>query len=134
MHLTRLLALVTTAFALIALATLIATGGAPSSAAHALPPGAGIPGGAPVPVALTISYAIIGGGGSQAQDLLTYTSNGNQQVVPLSTSPAVYLVDSGTQWSVQTVLNGSVDNERWITPLAVAGTITMPLTISFLAA
>jgi hypothetical protein len=130
--LTRYLASLTVALALIALggAFLLGTP-AQSSPAHALPLGPGTIGRSPTQVALTASYSIVGGGGSQAQDLLTYFSSGVQLVVPLTLSPAVYMVDSGTQWSAQTILNGSTRSERWITSQDVGGVIGAPLTVAF---
>ena len=108
------------AVAIVAVALLILAGvPSPPNVAHATSQ-----------VALTASYSIIGGGGSQAQDLLTYISGGAQQVVPLTGSPTVYMVDSGSQWSAQVVLNGSTGTQRWITSQDVAGAIGAPLTIT----
>ncbi len=129
---TRHLAPLTLAFALITIVAMIVLGAAPSStAAHALPPGQGAIGRNPVQEPLTASYSIIGGGGSQAKDILTYISNGAQQVVALTGSPTVYMADSGSQWSAQTILNGSTATERWITTQDVGGTIGAPLTVAF---
>ncbi len=82
-------------------------------------------------VTLTASYSVIGGGSSGTQDLLQYVSGGATVVVPLTSTPTGYLVDSGTQWSALTVLNGSSSKERWTTSQDVSGVITTPLTISF---
>jgi hypothetical protein len=129
----RSLAVMTLAFALIAVSTLVLVGPQHSpAAASALPPSHGAVGRDPPLVGLTASYSIVGGGGSQAQDLLSYVSAGSQQILAITGSPATYMVDSGSQWSVQTVLNGSTFNERWITPSQdVSGTISSPLTVSF---
>jgi len=81
-------------------------------------------------VALTASYSVVGGGGTGAQDLLTYYSDGSQLVVPLTGSPTVYMVDTGTDWTAQAILNGSTYTERWITAQDVSGTIATPLTVA----
>ena len=83
-------------------------------------------------VALTASYSIIGGGSSGAQDLITFVSEGQQVVEPLSTTAQVYMVDSGSTWSVLAVLNGSNGVERWQTYATdLSGEITVPQTVSF---
>lgn len=83
-------------------------------------------------VALTASYSTIGGTASGVADLLTYVSGGSQVVVPLTGTPTVYMADTGTQWSVQAVLNGSTKTQRWITSSSdISGTISAPLTVSF---
>jgi len=118
----RPLALGTLAFAVVAMSVLILAGAPVSSnAAHAQPP----------QVALTASYSTIGGSVQGVQDLLTYVSDGVQQVVPLLGAPTIYMADAGTQWNAQTVLNGSTSSERWITSQDVSGTIGVNLTVSF---
>ena len=118
---TRRLAAVTLAATVVAVGLLIVLGGPSSpSVAHATSP-----------VPLTASYSTIGGSILGVQDLLTYVSGGIQQVVPLTGTPTVYMVDSGSSWSAQTTLNGSTFNERWITAQDVSGTISAPLTVSF---
>lgn len=82
-------------------------------------------------MALTASYSVIGGIGLGVQDNLTYVSGGVQQSVPITGSPTVYMADSGTGWSVQTILTGSTYSERWITTQDVSGTVGAPLTVSF---
>ena len=100
--------------------------------AHASPINNGGVGYNGLQVPLTASYSVVGGGDSQSQDLLTYVTNGNTQVVPLTETPKVYMVDAGTEWSAQTVLNGSTSTERWVTTSnGLSGTITSPLTVSF---
>lgn len=85
----------------------------------------------PSQVALTASFSIVGGGGSQVEDYLTYTSGGVQQVVPLTQSPTVYMVDAGSEWSVQGTLTGSNSTERWMTNQDVSGTIAAAATFTF---
>jgi len=112
----------TLAFAVVAVWVLLLSGApASSNAVHAQPP----------QVALTASYSTVGGSIQGVQDLLTYVSDGVQQVVPLLGSPTIYMADSGTQWSAQTTLNGSTSSERWITAQDVSGTIGADLTVSF---
>ncbi len=130
---TRHPALGSFAVASLSIATLVFFVGAAvaSNAVHASSPGPAGIGESPPQVALTVSYSVVGGGGgSQAQDLLTYVDNGAQQVVALTGSPTVYMVDSGTQWSAQTILNGSSATERWITTQDVSGTVAAPLTVA----
>jgi len=129
----RSFALIVLAFTLITVGTLILASDQHSpTAAYALPASHGTVGRNPPLVGLTASYSVVGGGGSQAQDLLSYVSAGSQQTLAITGSPTTYMVDSGSQWSVQTVLNGSTFNERWITTAPnVSGTISAPLTISF---
>ena len=117
----RCLTLATLCFAVLAVWALVSVGGPSSSdAAHANSQ-----------VALTASYSINGGSGPGVQDMLTYVSNGAQQVVPLSGYATVYMADTGTMWSVQTLLTGSTYSERWVTAQDVSGTIGAPLTVSF---
>src|SRR5258708_3031206 len=129
----RSFAVIMVAFALIAVGSLVLAGDPNSpTAANALPASHGAVGRNPPLVGLTASYSVVGGGGSQAQDLLNYVSAGSQQTLAITGSPTTYMVDSGSQWSVQTVLNGSTFNERWITTAPnVSGTISAPLTVSF---
>jgi len=111
----------TLAFAVLAVWTLVLVCAPPTSnSAHAVSQ-----------VALTASYSVVGGSGSAVQDLLTYVSGGVQLVVPLTGSPTVYMVDTGTEWSAQTVLNGSTATERWVTTQSVSGTLVSPVTVSF---
>jgi hypothetical protein len=116
------LAVGTLAFAVVTVWVLVLAG-APSSsdAAHAQPP----------QVALTASYSTVGGSVPGVQDFLTYVSDGVQQVVPLVGTPTIYMADTGTQWSAQTILNGSTYSERWVTAQDVSGTIGVNLTVSF---
>ncbi len=83
-------------------------------------------------VALTASYSVVGGTAPGVADLLTYLSGGSQVVVPLTGTPTVYMADSGSQWSVQAILNGSTPTQRWVTASSdISGTIASPLTVSF---
>ncbi len=116
---------------LLALALLLLMGSTGASAAHAFEFGNGGFGGSGMQVPLTASYSTIGGGGSQVVDALTFVNNGVQQTVALTTTPTIYMVDSGTQWSAQTILNGSTSTERWITSQDVAGTIVAPFAVVF---
>jgi len=106
--------------ALCALAVWVLVMASPSSAVHAQPP----------QVALTASYSIVGGSGGNVKDFLTYVSGGVQQVVALTGSPTVYMADSGTSWSAQSILNASTSLERWVTGQDVSGTISSPLNVS----
>ncbi len=85
----------------------------------------------PSQVALTASYSIIGGGGTGVKDELTYMSGGDQEVVPLTTSPTVYMADAGSTWSAQAILTGSTVSERWVTSQDVSGNISSSLTVAF---
>lgn len=62
---------------------------------------------------LTVSYAINGGGSGFGQPTFTYSYNGVNQSVALTQSPASYLVDVGSAWSVTPALSGSTLTERW---------------------
>ncbi len=62
---------------------------------------------------LTVSYAIKGGGSGFGQPTFTYSYNGVNQSVALTQSPASYLVDAGSAWSVTPALSGSTLTERW---------------------
>jgi hypothetical protein len=118
----RPLAVGTLALTVVAVWVLVLAGApASSDAAHAQPP----------QVALTASYSTVGGSLQGVQDLLTYVSDGVQQVVPLLGTPTIYMADAGTQWSAETVLNGSTSSERWVTAQDVSGTIGANLTVSF---
>ncbi len=120
------------AVALFTIVTLVLVGAfTASTASHSVLLGPPSIGRVPPQVALTADYSVIGGSSSQALDLLTYVSNGATQVVPLTGVLTTYMVDSGTQWSAQTTLNGSTNSERWITGQDVSGVISAPLTIAF---
>jgi hypothetical protein len=128
----RCLALGLLVAAVLCIGGLAAIGAAsPSGASHALPMGPAAIGRNPPQVSLTASYSVLGGGSSAEHDYLTYVSNGLTQVVPLSALATSYMVDSGTQWSAQAVLNGSTNSEQWITSQDVSGTISTPLTVTF---
>ncbi len=119
--LSRHLALTTLAFAVVAVWALVLLGAPTSNSAHAASQ-----------VPLTASYTVVGGSGTGVQDLLTYVSGGQQEVVPLTSTPTPYLVDAGSQWSVLNVLNGSTGTERWVASTGdLSGTISTPQMVSF---
>jgi len=66
-------------------------------------------------VALTANFAIVGGGTGYSSPTITYLSNGVRQTAPLTGTPSTFFIDSGSQWSVSTLLAGSTSSERWAT-------------------
>jgi hypothetical protein len=71
---------------------------------------------------LTLSYSVADGGTGYSAPVLTYTHNGVQQNVALTTSPTAYPVDAGTTWTVSGTLTGSSGSERWQTDQQTIGT------------
>ena len=72
----------------------------------------------------TVSYSILGGAGYYAPSL-NGTQFGAVYGVTLTTTPTTYWLDTGTSWSVDSVLSGSGSSERWITTATVtSGTVS----------
>ena len=61
---------------------------------------------------LTLSYSVLGGGGPYSPPVLHYYQNGAIQSAILNSYATSYLVDNGSQWSVNGDLTGSNQNER----------------------
>ena len=80
---------------------------------------------------LTLGYSVIGGGSGYSVPVLTYVRNGVKQEVALTTSPTVYLADSGTSWSVTGTLGGSSGTERWQTDQQTNGTLSSIQSIQY---
>ena len=67
----------------------------------------------------TLSYSILGSGGSPPVPDLNYTSLAVPVVAPLSTTAVSHWIDSGSSWSVPLTLPG-VQGERWLSNATVA--------------
>ena len=80
---------------------------------------------------LTLSYSVLGGGSGYSAPVLTYTHDGKQTTVDLTTTPTSYSTDFGTVWSVSSSLPGSSATERWATNQQSNGTTSSSQTISF---
>ncbi len=72
-------------------------------------------------VQLSVAYAVLGGGSAYLAPTYTYVRGGQSVTVALTTSPADFMVDAGTAWSVSPDLGGSGANERWATNETVSG-------------
>lgn len=72
---------------------------------------------------LTLSYSIQGGGYGYAAPILTYTYNGAQNTVTLTTTPTTNLVDIGSSWSVSNILSSGSSSERWLAGGTTSGTV-----------
>ena len=88
--------------------------------------------GGQAPVALTMSYKIVGGGFGYSPPTLSFSSGGQHLTTTLSESPTVYDVDLGSSWSVTNILSGSGSDERWITSEITSGTANSAEIFSFL--
>jgi photosystem II stability/assembly factor-like uncharacterized protein len=64
-------------------------------------------------VSLTLSYQVVDGGSGYAPPTLTYVNNGVPRTATLYGTPATFVVDYGSVWSVSSVLPGSGTTERW---------------------
>jgi hypothetical protein len=62
---------------------------------------------------------------------LTSETFGDGFSSPLSTSTGSFWLDSGANWSLNHLLNGSGDLERWMTNSPTGGVVSAPLTTSF---
>ena len=80
---------------------------------------------------LTLSYAVQGGGSGYSAPILTYVNNGQIANASLTTTPAIYNVDTGTSWSISSSLPGSSSTERWATNQPTNGTASSSKTIQF---
>jgi len=78
----------------------------------------------------TGSYSTSGGSGQHAPSLHG-TQFGAAYAAALTTTPTSYWLDSGTYWSIDNVLFGSGNSERWITTTTVAsGTVSSSNTLN----
>ena len=77
---------------------------------------------------LTLSYSIQGGGYGYTPPTVTYTYNGAQHTVSLTTTPATYLVDFGSSWLVSNVLSSGSLSERWLAGGTTSGTVSSSVT------
>lgn len=82
-------------------------------------------------VTFTMSYDSLGGSPEKAPTL-TYFLNGQEITEQLSTTPSIYYLDPGSQWSVTRTISGQAQNERWDTNHATKGTANSDQTINFL--
>jgi hypothetical protein len=78
-------------------------------------------------VPLTVSFASANGQQPPIGPTFTYVSEGIQKSVSLSTIPATYYVDNGSQWSVSQSFAGSGAGERWATESPTSGTAASPV-------
>jgi hypothetical protein len=85
---------------------------------------------ASVPVELTLSYSIVGGGSGESPPVLTYVSGGTRMNATLGAAPVTYSVDAGSTWSVTPTLGGSSSTERWQTGEPTTGVASTPQTFS----
>ncbi len=81
-------------------------------------------------VSLTVSYSVQGGGVGYSPPTLTYSSNAVIQTAVLNTSPLNFNVDSGSNWSINGLLQGSTSNERWQTNQPTTASASFSQTIS----
>ena len=82
-------------------------------------------------VALTLAFSISDNGTTTSQPVLNFTYNGLSKASPLTATPKIFYLDSGSSWHVESILDGSTSSERWITNKTTAGTATNPLTMTF---
>jgi len=74
-----------------------------------------------VPVNMTVSYSIIGGG-SPVQPVFVYIQVGHEKNQSLSTSGTTFSVDLGSPWFVTpNPLAGSSSSERWLSTKSTSG-------------
>jgi len=66
----------------------------------------------PSQVSLNVSYRVVAGGNASGP-WFTFSENGVSRNVTLALSPTTYVVDSGTDWHVASVLFGHSTSERW---------------------
>lgn len=84
-----------------------------------------------VGIPLAIYYSVLGGGSSYSAPTFTYVSNGVAHSLTLSTTPTTVSADSGSSWSVTSLLSGSNSTERWITNQATRGIANSAETMKF---
>lgn len=77
----------------------------------------------------SVSYIIVGGG-SPIPPTLSFTSFGGATSTALSTTVASLWLDGGTTYSIEALLAGSTQSERWATNAATSGTISGPSVIN----
>lgn len=78
---------------------------------------------------LVMNYAIVGGG-SPSSPALGAKQFGQSFVAMLSPGPNTYFLDAGSNWSVQSPLQGSSAQERWKADGPTTGNLTAPSTIT----
>ena len=83
-------------------------------------------------VLLTLSYSVSGGGTGYSAPLLGYFQNGTEQTVQLTGNPTSFFADNGSSWQLSSSLPGGSGTERWATAQQTNGTLTGPLSESFL--
>jgi len=80
-------------------------------------------------VPLTVSFRPANGQPPPIGPTFTYTSEGIQRSVSLSTGPATYYADNGSQWSVSQAFAGARAGERWATDEQTSGNATSPMSL-----
>jgi len=76
----------------------------------------------------TLSYSIMGTGGSPPVPKLNYTSYGASLQAPLSTPPDLFWMDSGSGWGVPQVLPGG-QGERWLSNVTGSSATAAPFRV-----
>lgn len=84
-------------------------------------------------IAMTVNYAVVGGGTGYSAPVFHYTLNGVGRQYTLTNTPTPILCDSGTAWWVTTnPLSGSTGSERWYSGQEMIGTAsTQDIVFSF---
>ncbi len=75
-------------------------------------------------IPLVFSFGVQGSGTAYSPPILNYVSNGRLRSVSLTSSPALYSADNGTNWSVSSTLGGSNSTQRWETNQTTTGVVT----------
>jgi Divergent InlB B-repeat domain len=81
--------------------------------------------------ALTLSYAVQGGGFGYSPPTVDYYQLGVLHSYALNGVPTTFVMDIGSQWSLSDILSGSTADERWETPQPTGGVVATPQTINF---
>lgn len=85
----------------------------------------------PNTIPLVLSYSVKGGYSGSSGPVLKYAAGGVALTGVLTTSPSVYHLDSGSSWSVSSLLPGSSLAEKWSTASPTSGIVSSAQTIEF---
>jgi hypothetical protein len=81
---------------------------------------------------MTVSFSVSGGGSGYGKPSFFYSYNGVSETAVLAQDPLAYVVDAGSNWSVNQTLPGSSQTERWaVASSASSGFATSSQTIDF---
>ncbi len=86
---------------------------------------------APTESILTLSYSVLNGGSGYSPPLLSYSTDGILQSIPITGFPRNYALLNGTSWTISSSLPGSSSTERWATDQPTSGTAIMVQNITF---